>query len=104
MATLINYVQKESAKKNAESNLRRLADDEMRVSNNDKAFSVNTKFHFKNNSWTWVNGGQIKSNEWVFLPGTNQKYPMIPVQVLPKSKCHQHHGVSNIKRTNSEFK
>ena len=67
--------------KTAESNLGHIAGDEMKKSNNDKAFFVNTKFHFKNNSWTWVNGGQIQSNEWLFLPGSSQKYPIIPVQV-----------------------
>ena len=71
----------DNVKKTAESNLGHIADGEMKKSNNDKAFFVNTKFHFKNNSWTWVHGGQIKPNEWLFLPGSSQKYPIIPVQV-----------------------
>ena len=52
-----------------------------KVNHNDREFFVNTKFHFENNSWTWVNGGQIKADEWHFIPGTNQKYPVIPIQV-----------------------
>ena len=84
----------DNEKKNVENNLSHSKTDEMRVNNNYKEFFVNTKFHFKNNSWTWANGGQIKANEWLVIPGTNQKYPVIPVQVNEELSsilgCDQH--------------
>jgi len=86
----------DNAKTNAKNNLGPIKTDEMRVNNkvNYKEFFVNTKFHYENNSWTWANGGQIKANEWLVIPGTNQKYPVIPVQVNEELssilRCDQH--------------
>ena len=55
--------------------------DQVKVSDTKSKFFVNTKFHFENNSWTWVHGGQIRPNEWLRIEGTHQIYPVIPIQV-----------------------
>ena len=55
--------------------------EQVKNSQRKSRFFVNTKFHFENNSWTWVHGGQIRPNEWLKIEGTHQIYPVIPIQV-----------------------
>ena len=55
--------------------------EQVKNSQRKSRFFVNTKFHFENNSWTWVHGGQIRQNEWLNIQDTNEIYPFIPIQV-----------------------
>ena len=55
--------------------------EQVKNSKTKSRFFVNTKFHFENNSWTWVHGGQIRPNEWLIIQDTNEIYPFIPIQV-----------------------
>ena len=69
-----------------------------KASDTKSKFFVNTKFHFENNSWTWVQGGQIGSNEWLIIQDTNEIYPFIPIQV----RKYDHKYVTEINQMSAE--